>query len=162
MNHLVDTGPTGRLEGVKPPPPSMAGWSLIEIMISLLIAATLATLAYPSFSQAVLKSRRGEAWTGLQQIQLAQARYRIRHDRYGSLEDIGWRAGPQTSNYAFRITHHDSNGYIVSASARSAQAADTPCQHLQIEWRGLDMQQRSGSSMDLRNGEEQNRRCWSP
>lgn len=137
------------------------GFSFIETIITLLIAATLATLAYPSFRQALLKSRRAEAWSGLQQIQLAQARYRSSHGRYGNLEEIKWRGSPQARHYAFQMNQYDQNGYIVSAWAQAAQANDSPCQHLQIEWQGLEMKQRSGTSMALRNSDEQNRSCWS-
>jgi hypothetical protein len=59
------------------------------------------------------------------------------------------------------MNQYDQNGYIVSAWAQAAQANDSPCQHLQIEWQGLEMKQRSGTSMALRNSDEQNRSCWS-
>ncbi len=81
--------------------PAIEGFSLIEILISLAIAAILVTMAYPSFQQAMLKGRRLEAWAGLQQIQLAQARYRMSHPRYGNLEEIGWHTSSQKKILCF-------------------------------------------------------------
>ena len=138
------------------------GFSLPEAMVALAIVAMLATLAYPSFSQALRKARRAEAWASLHQIQRAQARHRSLHPSYGTLAEIRWHAGPEQRHYALRLTRHDDSGYTVLATAQNAQAADISCRHLQVDVQGLQVQQTSGRTTKLSNDEFENQRCWAP
>jgi type IV pilus assembly protein PilE len=138
------------------------GFSLPEAMVALAIVAMLATLSYPSFTQALRKARRAEAWASLHQIQRAQARHRSLHPHYGSLADIRWHPGPEQRHYALRLTRHDGSGYTVLATAQNAQAADVSCRHLQMDVQGLQMRQTSGPTTELSNDEYENQRCWAP
>ena len=138
------------------------GFSLPETMVALAITAILASLAYPSFTQALRKARRADAWASLQQIQRAQARHRSLHPSYGTLADIHWHPGPEQRHYALRMTRNDESGYTVLATAQNAQAADVSCRHLQIDVQGLQVQQASGRTPELTNDEFENQRCWAP
>ena len=141
---------------------AMSGFSLLETMAGLAIMAILATLAYPSFTQALLKARRADAWASLDQIQRAQARHRSLHPDFGTLADIHWQPGPEQRHYTLRLTRHDESGYTVLAIAQNAQAADVSCRHLQMDVQGLQMQQKSGRTAELTNDELENQRCWTP
>ena len=44
------------------------GFTLIELMIVVAIVAILASIAYPSYKDSVLKSRRAEARTALSEL----------------------------------------------------------------------------------------------
>lgn len=137
-----------------------SGFSLVELMVALAIAALLAGLAYPSFAQTIRHTRRAEAWTNLQQIQWAQARHRAKHPSYASLTELGWQPHSPTPHYLISVRHHTHSGYALHAQALGSQAADLNCSHLQIELEGLTLSRTSGPTEDLKNGELENQRCW--
>lgn len=141
---------------------ALKGFSLPEAVVALAIVAILASMAYPSLTQSLLKARRAEAWASLHQIQRAQARHRSLHPRYGTLADIHWQPGPEQRHYTLRLTRHDESGYTVRATAQNAQAADVSCRHLQIDVQGLQVQQTSGRTVELSNDALENQRCWTP
>ncbi|HLO96793.1 MAG TPA: type IV pilin protein [Burkholderiaceae bacterium] len=79
------------------------GFSLIELMITLLITATLAAIAWPRFEEFLRKARRSEAQTALAEVLNAQSRYRSTHRHYaGSLADLGLAASP-LQHYQLRL-----------------------------------------------------------
>lgn len=68
----------------------MRGFTLIELMVAVAIIGILAGIAYPSYTQYVLKARRAEAKSMLQEIQLLQEKYRANNSTYGTLSNLGW------------------------------------------------------------------------
>jgi type IV pilus assembly protein PilE len=58
------------------------GFTLVEAMIVMLIAAILAAIAYPSYREAVLKSRRTEGKAALMKLMQQQERYYALHATY--------------------------------------------------------------------------------
>ena len=52
-----------------------AGFTLIELMITVAIAGIFAAMAYPSYQNYLLKNRRGAAQTFLLQVAQRQQRY---------------------------------------------------------------------------------------
>ncbi|HTH43551.1 MAG TPA: type IV pilin protein [Oxalicibacterium sp.] len=58
------------------------GFTLIEAMIVLLIVAILAAIAYPSYRESVLKTRRTEGKAALMKLMQQQERYYTLHASY--------------------------------------------------------------------------------
>ncbi|MFP5393213.1 MAG: type IV pilin protein, partial [Gammaproteobacteria bacterium] len=58
------------------------GFTLVETMVAMAIVAILAALAYPSYRQYVVKSRRTQAQTVLLELMQKQERYYTYHNRY--------------------------------------------------------------------------------
>ena len=58
------------------------GFTLIELMITVAIVALLASIAYPAYTDSVLKGRRAEARTALLELMQQQERYMTQRNTY--------------------------------------------------------------------------------
>jgi type IV pilus assembly protein PilE len=86
---------------------SSAGFGLIELMITMVIVAILASIALPSFVEQLRKSRRGEAKAALTQIAAMQESYRTEMNRYtADLTQLGFPAAGwnQTENGYYQVS----------------------------------------------------------
>jgi type IV pilus assembly protein PilE len=115
--------PSGRAAG---------GFTLIELMITVVIAAVLAAVALPSFVDSVRRGRRSEAFAALAQVQQAQERWRANNPSYASLSTLGLPATTSNGYYGITVTLVDAtkaSTYIATATAKSgtSQAKDANC-----------------------------------
>jgi type IV pilus assembly protein PilE len=145
-----------------------AGFTVIELMLVVLIAAVLATIGLPLYQQQVRKLRRADALTAIALIQQAQERYRSEQPRYAPmLGSGGLGLGTLSDGGHYQLaTETDSSSasvaYAIIATARGPQADDQPCQVLRLDWRQGSPVQRSGPDTGLGNDAATNRRCWQP
>lgn len=58
------------------------GFTLIELMITVAIIGILASIAYPSYTEYVLKGRRAQARTALLELMQQQERYMMQYNCY--------------------------------------------------------------------------------
>lgn len=73
------------------------------------ILGILAMLVFPSYSEAVRKSRRADATTSLLNLHLAQEQYRASHPRYAeTLVELGWSDDPPESHEGYYVLSLDS------------------------------------------------------
>ena len=79
------------------------GFTLIETLVTIGIAGTLAGIAYPSVEGQVLRARRTDALVALLQAQLAQERFRANNASYGSLADAGVRETSPAGHYRLQV-----------------------------------------------------------
>jgi type IV pilus assembly protein PilE len=112
--------------------PLGAGFTLIELMVTVVIAAVLAAVALPSFIDSVRKGRRSEAFAALAKVQQAQERWRANNPSYASLSTLGLPATTSNGYYGITVTLVDAtkdSTYITTASAKSgtSQAKDANC-----------------------------------
>ncbi len=61
---------------------AVRGFTLIELMITVAIVALLASIAYPAYTDSVLKGRRAEARTALMELMQQQERYMTQRNTY--------------------------------------------------------------------------------
>ncbi len=140
---------------------AQTGWTLIELMIGLGLAALLCTLSYPSFQSIILRIHRGDAVATLANVQLQQQRYRSNRPVFATLCELG--ISETTASGRYRLQDHatpTAAGFLVIASARGAQLADLPCTHLLLEVAGAQTRVASGPDPDVANAEPDNLRCW--
>lgn len=137
------------------------GFTLIEAMIAVSIAGTLAGVAWPSMEQAVLRARRMDAMVNLSLVQLAQERSRAMRPSYSaSLDDIGVGALANGRHYALSIVGAGATGYDLLASATGSQARDAACRHLRLAVNGGSTLRASGPTAETANPPADNERCW--
>jgi type IV pilus assembly protein PilE len=137
------------------------GFTLIETLAAVALAAVLSTIALPSFDSQLRKARRADVLSAVAQIQGAQERLRSRGTRYGSLADIGAPPVSPAGHYTLQVTAFGADGYELLATAAGAQTRDTECRVMVARAVGMNLVYASGSDASARNADAPNRRCWS-
>jgi type IV pilus assembly protein PilE len=136
------------------------GFTLIELLIAMVVAAILASIALPSFADALRRARRVEAMGALLQLQLAQERWRADHTRYsGQLTDLGIPANTPAGTYVVAVQEADDTGFVATATAATLQAGDTPCRVLKLVARGGSFVRASLDGAGVETTDPANR-CW--
>lgn len=116
------------------------GFTIVELVITVLVMAVLVALALPSFTDSIRKGRRSEALSALSAIQQAQERYRGNQRNYGgTLADIGITLATTKPGgyYALAtgvVAATDATRYVVTADGSGgSQAQDAQCAKLSVE-----------------------------
>ncbi len=154
------------------------GFTLLELMLALVVAAVLAAIALPAYHDQVRRSRRADAITAIEQVQQAQERYRANRSSYGErfivrgggLAGVGATsdadaAASQLSPggwYELQLADVGAAGYTIVAAARGSQQADASCARLQLTLAGGNLAHDSGATSGPTHGvaSATNRRCW--
>ena len=137
------------------------GFTLIEMLFAMAVAAVLSGIALPSFEAQLRKARRADVLTTVVRIQGAQERVRSRGTRYGDLAEIGSAPMSPSGHYRLQIIAHSADGYELHATAVGAQARDTACRFMVARAVGMNLVYASGSDALVANAEPVNRHCWS-
>jgi type IV pilus assembly protein PilE len=119
------------------------GVTLVELLVVLTVLAIITGVAFPTFTQAMRKSRRADAMAALTAVMQAQERYRANNASYyqgsGGVSTLpGAPSNSLSANgyYSLEIASGSasSTGYTAVATVVSAtsQAADTTCGALKV------------------------------
>ncbi|MGO1069177.1 type IV pilin protein [Lysobacter sp. CA199] len=129
-----------------------AGFTLIELMIVVGVVAILASLAYASYAQQIVKSRRATATACLMgQVQYMERYYTSRFTYIGATVPSSGCVTELNDFYTFGSTI-TASVYTLTATPRGAQAAgDGRCMTLSITDKGI--KGRSGPATDVLD-------CW--
>ena len=132
----MHSAPTMRRPVISP-----RGFTLLEMLITLVVAAILLTVALPSFIDSVRKGRRSEAMTGLATVQQAQERWRGNQAAYtNELGEDGLKVagGLPATYYTFNVPDSSASGYTATAVGKSgtSQADDAQCSTLSMKMDG--------------------------
>ena len=109
-----------------------AGFTLIELMITVAIIGILASIAVPSYRSYILKSRRAEAMAELTKAQTIIERcYGANFTYAGTCSPA---ASTATPNGFYTISSAGSaTSYTFTATAAGSQAADTTCTTMSVD-----------------------------
>jgi type IV pilus assembly protein PilE len=110
------------------------GVTLIELMITVAIVAILAAIAYPSYTQYVLRSHRTAAKTALHDMASRQERFFSTNNTYATtLAQLNYPAGgsaiPDASSHYYDLSINAANAtsYTLWAAPAGSQLNDAEC-----------------------------------
>lgn len=124
---------------------SQAGFTLIELMITVVVVAILAAIAFPSYTKYVARGNRSEGQAMLNDAAARMERYSAQNNGYTTdITKLGF-SNPQLSPqkyYALTLstdsTQTNSTKYKFLATPQNGQANnDTDCLILSIDETGL-------------------------
>lgn len=112
------------------------GFTLIELLIVIAILAIISGIAYPSYQDHVIKTRRTDAQAELIKAQIKQSSHHIINPSYISSPAS---AGLPTNNqhYRFTIEHASANAYTMKAIVKESSGTQnndkSDCKALYID-----------------------------
>ena len=143
--------------------PRARGFTLIELMVAVVVAAILVSIAIPSYTQYVRKSRRTEAKTAVLDMASLEERFFSTQNFYSSATiDLGYTGFfPVTvgnSYYNVGVVVVPAAPplpaiYTLTATAINDQFNDLPCRKFTVDSRGVQSAQDS-------SGADNTATCW--
>ena len=122
------------------------GFTLIELVIVIAIVAILVAVAVPAYRDYVLRGRRTEAMTGLNDLVLREEQFRSNNPAFSTTLSL-----PTSTFYTFTIPTATATRYIVRATATGAQLADSRCPQFEIEF---------NAGVTIRRPTPDTNNCW--
>lgn len=109
----------------------LSGFTLMEVMVTVAIVGIVAAIAYPSYRDAIIKSRRSEATTKLLDLAQRQGRFYTAGEPSTyttNLADLGFANGDYyTISAAATAGSTIASSYTLTATPVGTQAGDAEC-----------------------------------
>lgn len=143
------------------PTRTVAGVTLLELLIALTIAAVLAAMAYPSYRQYAVRAHRTEAVESLLAVAAEQERHHLAHGRYAEglrgEGERGLQIAPTSARGMYRLALDEVGlaDYVAVATVTpdGPQARDLQCARFTMRANG----QRAASDS---RGRDTTAECW--
>lgn len=110
-----------------------AGLTLVELMVVVAIVAILGVIAYPSYREQMIRTRRSEAKAALLDAQQRLEKCFMRLQTYSGCEMVDYTT--ESDRYFVDVSPLGQT-FTVTAAPRGSQVADTACGTLSIDHRG--------------------------
>ncbi len=126
------------------------GWTLLELMIVLLVVAVLTAIAYPSYNDYLVKSRRGDGKALLYQAAQRQQQFYTVNNAYTDSVGTGGLDISGTSNEGYYTLSISATAttYTLTAEPVAPQTADAYCGQLTLSHIGVKGISGTASSAD--------------
>jgi type IV pilus assembly protein PilE len=111
-----------------------AGFTLIELLVVIAIISLLVGIAYPSYQQYLIKSRRADAQSALMDLAIHMEHYYTENYTYATATVSNTQS--PAGFYTLGITQQDERSFTLQATPQHAQTADTTCQSLTLNHTG--------------------------
>lgn len=118
-----------------------AGFTLLEMLITVAVIGILARFAYPSFVEQIRKSRRSDAMDALAAVVQQQERWRSNNSTYASSltgawpgTGLGLTSASSGAYYTISVSGTSATAYTATATAVSgkSQASDSGCTAMSV------------------------------
>lgn len=104
------------------------GFTLIELMVVLAIVAILATIAYPSYEEQMIKTRRAEGRAAMLEVATRLERCYTRFNAYDNAVCAGLASQlSENRYYQVSATAITATSFSLQAQPQLAQVKDTKC-----------------------------------
>jgi type IV pilus assembly protein PilE len=120
-------------------PKHTAGFTLLELIITVALIGVLACIAYASYSSFLLKTHRADALTALLQEQMTLERCYAEHTSYSKDCDF-LPEFPKTTpqgHYTIDLTQLSTHEYLLLATPLGSQKYDRECGSFSIDQTNL-------------------------
>jgi type IV pilus assembly protein PilE len=128
---------------ITPSVPSSKGFTLVELTVTIVVAAILAAIAIPGYTSQIRKSRRTEARMAVMDAAGREERFFATHNFYSqTATDLGYAAFPAAVGKYYTLNVQCigaacATGFTVTASPTGPQLNDTACTSLTVDQTGL-------------------------
>ena len=138
------------------------GFTLIELMIVLAIVAILATIAYPSYQQQILKGHRADAKSAVLEVAAREEKYFATHNKYSNIAgELNYTSipfdvissGQKVYSLGVTINTTGAPAYTITATPSGSQAVDV-CYAYVINNFGVQSNMTAGGIINNTAG------CW--
>ncbi|MGI2324538.1 MULTISPECIES: type IV pilin protein [unclassified Methylococcus] len=129
------------------------GFSLLELMITVAIIGILATVAYPSYKEHIVRTRRADGKAALLRAAAREEQYFMDNKTYTSdVTRLGFASNGKSDegHYVISVTAADANGFTLQATPQSPHT-DALCGNLTLNSQGVKGKSGSGSVADCWN-----------
>lgn len=135
------------------------GFTLVELMITVIVVGILAAVAFPTYIDQVRKGRRADAFDALVLVQQQQERYRSQNQQYAAtFEALKVASNSAAGHYELTLADTSAVGYTVTATpvAGGKQAGDKKCGSFKLlVFKGSQQRTASGDG-----GVDTTYSCW--